>query len=168
MKPIAVCTNVMLLSHTEHKHKHIYIQVRLESVQFSQSERLWTFRGNWGTHTDAVVQWRPLGFAGVFRPRHMNALFSETLWTSPITPKGLWELFILWVVPAIKFDWFAYRAAMMFIPLALSPLHSPSKKWVILGGTCRRWMAEAILRSDRRLWYTHSPNKSRENRLQTL
>lgn len=134
---VAVCTNVMLLSHAEHRHNHISIQVTVESVKFSQSERLWTFRGNWGTHSDAVVRGRPLGCAGVFRPRresHMNALFSETLWTSPITPKGLWELFILWVVPAIKFDWFTYRAAMMFIPLALSPLHSPSKKWVILGG----------------------------------
>lgn len=51
-----------------------------------------------------------------------------TLWGSIITLKGLWELFIQWLVPAIKFDWLTYIPALMFIPLASGPLHSPSKK----------------------------------------
>lgn len=69
----------------------------------------------------------------------MNAVLSETLWSSTITPKGLRELFIQWVVPAIKFDWFTYIPAAMFIPLASSPLHSPSRKWVIWGPGGEGW-----------------------------
>lgn len=72
-------------------------------------------------------------------------LLLDSLWSSMITPKGPWELFIQWVVWAIKFDWFTYVPAVMFIPLASSPLHSPSRKWVIwgvgLGG-----VVQAILR----------------------
>lgn len=71
-----------------------------------------------------------------FRPQceqDMIAMFLDTLWSSTITPKGLWELFIQWVVPAIKFDWLTYIPAVMFIPLASSPLQSPSKKVGYLG-----------------------------------
>ncbi len=109
-----------------------------------------------------MVDFHPavLTIVAFFRPQRepgMNTMFSDTRRSNSITPKGLWELFIRWVVPASKFDWLAYCTSLtvMLIPLALSPLHSPSDKVGYLGPG---WKG-TIIKEQGATVYIHSHNK---------
>lgn len=84
-------------------------------------------------------------------------MFLDTPWSSTITPKGFLELLIQWVVPAVTFDWLTYIPGVMFIPSALCPLHSPSKKVGYLGAG---W---AIFREQRARVYIHSQYNQRKS-----
>lgn len=77
---------------------------------------------------------RVVGLCERFQATHYtNAAFSGTC---VITPKGLRELFILRVVPAVKFDWLAHKggAAIVHSLSFESPSSVLQKKWVIWRG----------------------------------
>lgn len=117
----------------------------------------------------AILQCWPLRhFSGHGVSTTSTQHFLRTLWGSIITLKGVWELFIQWLVPAIKFDWLTYIPALMFIPLASGPLHSPSKKVGYSGAGWGGMDGVGRYSENAELQYVFTPNITRENRSQTL
>lgn len=83
-----------------------------------------------GHHGGTAVSWSPAVAAVLgalcwsFQATRDSTIQAPFSGTCVITPKGLQELFILRVVPAVQFDWFAYKSEAVTVR-SLS-LESPS------------------------------------------
>lgn len=125
-----------------------------------------------GHHGGTAVSWSPavaavLGALGwSFQATRDSTIHAPFSGTCVITPKGLRELFILRVVPAVKFDWLAYKGEAATVG-SLS-LESPSSV-LQKSGLGRAGLGQLGRCSGRtRGFGVLATNESGENGLQTL